>query len=223
MPQNAYVCSATYKGAVNLGVSPDCEMGFRVTNADPYGAISCAYGGHSRLRSRLLSGLRPVWAVETVFNVEFGIVREIRKHYVNVRFSEKESEKLNTQMHLSGYNNRSRYIRDALLSTRVRKRRNLSLNEANVAKQIELLRLDLKRIGVNYNQRVKTLNRLALVRDRHGNVIINARDIEHDMTEMKEMMTEMVRTFSVIREEVTGCAGEEGDEKESEDDESSYV
>ena len=160
--------------------------------------------------------------METVFNVEFGIVREIRKHYVNVRFSDKEFEKLNTLMRLSGYNNRSKYIREILISKRYQ-RRNFSRLNSNVAKQIELLRLDLKRIGVNYNQRVKTLNRLALVRDRHGNNIINARDIEHDMTEMKEMMTEMVRTFSVIREEVTGCAGEEGDEKESEDDESSYV
>lgn len=202
---------------MNLGVSPDCEMGFRVTNADPYGAISCAYGGHSRLRSRLLSGLRPVWAVETVFNVEFGIVREIRKHYVNVRFSEKEFEKLNTQMHLSGYNNRSRYIRDSLLSTRVR-RRNLSLNEANVAKQIELLRLDLKRIGVNYNQRVKTLNRLANVTDRRGNAIVNARDIEHDMSEMKRMMDGMVKTFTEIRAAVLDSEEEEeGDEKEKDD------
>lgn len=205
-----------------MRLNSNCEMGVRVTNADPCGAISCAYGGRCRLRSRLLSGLRPVWAVETVFNVEFGIVREIRKHYVNVRFSDKEFEKLNTLMRLSGYNNRSKYIRAILISKRYQ-RRNFSRLNSNVAKQIELLRLDLKRIGVNYNQRVKTLNRLALVRDRHGNIIINARDIEHDMTEMKEMMTEMVRTFSVIREEVTGCAGEEGDEKESEDDESSYV
>ena len=145
-------------------------------------------------------------------------MREIRKHYVNVRFSEKEYEKLNAQMHLSGYNNRSRYIRDALLSTRLRVRRNLSRNEGNLAKQLELLRLDLKRIGVNYNQRVKTLNRLANVKDRRGNAIINARDIEHDMTEMKGMMAGMVKTFSAIWEEVIGSADEGGDEKEKEDD-----
>ena len=144
-------------------------------------------------------------------------MREIRKHYINVRFSEKEFEKLNTQMHLSGYNNRSRYIRDSLLSTRVR-RRNLSMNEANVAKQIELLRLDLKRIGVNYNQRVKTLNRLANAKDRRGNAIVNARDIEHDMSEMKRMMDGMVKTFTEIRAAVLDSEEEEeGDEKEKDD------
>ena len=87
-------------------------------------------------------------------------MRETRKHYVNVRFSDKEFEKLNTLMHLSGYNNRSKFIRYSILQRRDR-RRYLSRNDANVSKQIELLRLDLKRIGVNYNQRVKALNRLA--------------------------------------------------------------
>lgn len=145
-------------------------------------------------------------------------MREIRTHYVNVRFSEKEYEKLGTLMRLSGYNNRSKYIRDCLISKRYQ-RRNFSNLQSNVAKQIELLRLDLKRIGVNYNQRVKTLNRLANVKDRQGKAIVNARDIEHDMTEMKRMMDGMMKTFSEIRAAVLDSdGGEEGDEKENEDD-----
>ena len=145
-------------------------------------------------------------------------MREIRTHYVNVRFSEKEYEKLGTLMRLSGYNNRSKYIRDCLISKRYQ-RRNFSNLQSNVAKQIELLRLDLKRIGVNYNQRVKTLNRLANVKDRQGKAIVNARDIEHDMTEMKRMMDGMMKTISEIRAAVLDSdGGEEGDEKENEDD-----
>ena len=149
-------------------------------------------------------------------------MREIRKHYVNVRFSDKEFEKLNTLMHLSGFNNRSRFIRYSILQRRDR-RRFLSRNDANVAKQIELLRLDLKRIGVNYNQRVKTLNRLANIKDRQGNSIVNARDIEHDMSEMKRMMDGMVNTVADIRALVQDSVegdGEkkEGDERENDDD-----
>ena len=87
-------------------------------------------------------------------------MREVRKHYVNVRFSESEYENLATLMRLAGYRNRSRFIRESLLSTRCR-RRNLSRNEANLSKQIELLRAEIRRVGVNYNQRVKTLNTLA--------------------------------------------------------------
>lgn len=144
-------------------------------------------------------------------------MRETRKHYVNVRFSDKEFEKLNTLMHLSGYNNRSKFIRYSILQRRDR-RRYLSRNDANVSKQIELLRLDLKRIGVNYNQRVKALNRLANMKDRQGKAIINARDIEHDMTEMKHMMDGMVKTFSEIRAAVLESDGEEEEDEKEKDD-----
>ena len=120
-------------------------------------------------------------------------------------------------MHLSGYNNRSKFIRYSILHRRDR-RRFLSRNDANVSKQIELLRLDLKRIGVNYNQRIKALNRLANLKDRQGKAIVNARDIEHDMSEMKRMMDGMVKTFSEIRAAVLDSEGkEEEDEKEKDD------
>ena len=144
-------------------------------------------------------------------------MRETRKYYVNVRFSDKEFEKLNTLMHLSGYNNRSKFIRYSILQRRDR-RRFLSRNDANVSKQIELLRLDLKRIGVNYNQRVKALNRLANLKDRQGKAIVNARDIEHDMSEMKRMMDGMVKTFSEIRAAVLDSDGEEEEDEKKKDE-----
>ena len=120
-------------------------------------------------------------------------------------------------MHLSGYNNRSKFIRYSILHRRDR-RRFLSRNDANVSKQIELLRLDLKRIGVNYNQRVKALNRLANLKDRQGKAIVNARDIEHDMSEMKRMMDGMVKTFSEIRAAVLDSEGEEEEDEKEKDD-----
>ena len=128
-------------------------------------------------------------------------MREVRKHYVNVRFSESEYENLATLMRLAGYRNRSRFIRESLLSTRCR-RRNLSRNEANLSKQIELLRAEIRRVGVNYNQRVKTLNTLAKFRDRQGRMIVSATDIEHDMTDMKRMMDTMVSKVILIEKEV---------------------
>lgn len=144
-------------------------------------------------------------------------MRETRKHYVNVRFSDEEFEKLNTLMHLSGYNNRSKFIRYSILHRRDR-RRFLSRNDANVSKQVELLRLDLKRIGVNYNQRVKALNHLANLKDRQGKAIVNARDIEHDMSEMKRMMDGMVKTFSEIQAAVMDSEGEEEEDEKEKDD-----
>lgn len=141
-------------------------------------------------------------------------MREVRKHYVNVRFSEAEYENLMTLMRLAGYRNRSKFIRESLLSKRYR-RRNLSLNEANLSKQIELLRAEIRRVAVNYNQRVKTLNTLAKFRDRQGRVIVSSADIERDMTDMKRMMDSMVTKVALIEKEVADFVAsvDEGDDE----------
>lgn len=149
-------------------------------------------------------------------------MREVRKHYVNVRFSESEYENLATLMRLAGYRNRSKFIRESLLSTRCR-RRNLSRNEANLSKQIELLRAEIRRVGVNYNQRVKTLNTLAKFRDRQGRMIVSATDIEHDMTDMKRMMDAMVSKVSMIEKEVTDFISLNSDDESSSGDSSGEI
>ena len=149
-------------------------------------------------------------------------MREVRKHYVNVRFSEAEYENLMTLMRLAGYRNRSKFIRESLLSTRCR-RRNLSRNEANLSKQIELLRAEIRRVGVNYNQRVKTLNTLAKFRDRQGRMIVSATDIEHDMTDMKRMMDAMVSKVSMIEKEVTDFSRLNSDDESSSGDSSGEI
>ncbi len=131
-----------------------------------------------------------------------------------MRFSEAEYENLMTLMRLAGYRNRSKFIRESLLSKRYR-RRNLSLNEANLSKQIELLRAEIRRVAVNYNQRVKTLNTLAKFRDRQGRVIVSSADIERDMTDMKRMMDAMVTKVALIEKEVADFVAsvDEGDDE----------
>lgn len=150
-------------------------------------------------KTRPVGGLAP--CVLAFMVLIFRIMEYRRDHYINVRFSDEELEKLMLRMRLSGYNNRSKYIRDSILSTRVR-RRNLSRNDANLAKQIDMLRVELKRIGVNYNQRVKSLNTLAKLRDKNGRVIVNAADIDHDMMQMKRMMDGMVQKVNEIYAQV---------------------
>lgn len=125
-------------------------------------------------------------------------------------------------MRLAGYRNRSKFIRESLLSTRCR-RRNLSRNEANLSKQIELLRAEIRRVGVNYNQRVKTLNTLAKFRDRQGRMIVSATDIEHDMTDMKRMMDAMVSKVSLIEKEVTDFIRLKSDDESSSGDSSGKI
>lgn len=116
---------------------------------------------------------------------------------ITVRLTEKEYEKLMLQRDLSGYRSISIYIRDVLFSTRIQ-RRNYSKTDANLARQVTMLRSELRRIGINYNQRVKALNTLTKLRDKKGNLIINMRDIDRDTLEMKRMMEEMVKMVNEL-------------------------
>lgn len=109
---------------------------------------------------------------------------------ISVRLTEKEYETLRMKMELSGYRSMSIFIRDALFSIRLQ-RRNYSKTDPNLVRQVAMLRSEIRQIGVNYNQRVKTLNTLAKLRDKKGNLIVNARDIDRDMLEMKKMMEGM--------------------------------
>ena len=117
-------------------------------------------------------------------------MRELRSHYVQVRMTEREYEHLVMLMELAGYRSRSIYIRDVLFSTRVQ-RKNYSKTDSNLVRQVIMLRSEIRKIGVNYNQRVKTLNALSKRVDKKGRPIINARDIDRDMLEMKKMMESM--------------------------------
>ena len=117
------------------------------------------------------------------------------------RMTEEEAQKLDSDMSLAGYHSRSRYIREMLFSRQTR-RRYLSRGDANLARQVQLLRVEIKRIGINYNQRVKALNTLARLRDRHGRPVVTAHDIDHDMMDMKKMMQGMVRMMDQIVKEI---------------------
>ena len=114
-------------------------------------------------------------------------MREIRNRFVGLRFTDSEFENLRLKMELSGYRSISIYIRDMLLSTRIR-RRSVYKADPNLERQLTMLRSEIRKIGVNYNQRVKTLNALSKRVDKKGRPIINARDIDRDMLEMKKMM-----------------------------------
>lgn len=100
-------------------------------------------------------------------------------------------------MSLRGYNNRSKFIRETILSRRSR-RRIPHDNESGLIQQIELLRLDIKRIGVNYNQRVRALNAIAARSVRGNSAPMQYEYFEYDMTAMKRMMDEMISKVNEI-------------------------
>ena len=116
--------------------------------------------------------------------------------------SEEEAAKLDAAMALEGFRSRSRYIRHVLMRGRLR-RRYLSRNAANLSKQIEILRTEIKRIGVNYNQVVRAVNSMAKLRDRQGNAVITSHTIEGKLTDLRQMMISVLDKVEAISAEVS--------------------
>ena len=116
--------------------------------------------------------------------------------------TEEDVAKLDALMSMEGFKSRSNYIRKKILGARVF-RRNLRRHEANISKQIELLRAEIRRIGVNYNQVVRAVNSMARLRDKRGNAVITAHTIDGKLTDLRQMMISVLDKVDAIGEEVS--------------------
>ena len=121
---------------------------------------------------------------------------------ISFRLTEDEAAILDSSMVLEGFRSRSKYIRTVLMRGRLR-RRYLSRNTANISKQIELLRSEIKRIGVNYNQVVRAVNTLAQLRDKQGNAVITSHTIDGKLTDLRMMMISVLDKVDTIEEELS--------------------
>lgn len=121
----------------------------------------------------------------------------IRDKFVNVRFTEEEYVNLLTLMDLEGYNSRSRFIRTRIFDTAPR-RRNLSKNEANTAKQYELLNSQIHKIGINYNQVVKAINTVVGIRDKTGKTVISQAMVEYKLGQLKKQMDNIIKLLQSV-------------------------
>lgn len=111
--------------------------------------------------------------------------------HISFRITEEESIKLDTLMHLSGFRNRSLFIRNQLLGGRVQ-RRNLRRTEANLSRQMEQLHADISRIGNNYNQAVHALNIMAHLQEQKGSTVVTKEMVDGKLTDMKLLMESLL-------------------------------
>ena len=137
-----------------------------------------------------------------------------RTVYITFRITEEDSIKLKALMSMMGYRNRSRFLREQVLNKRVQ-RRNLRRTEANLSRQVEQLRIEIQRIGANYNQVVKAVNTLSKLRDKHGNAAVSAASIDGNLTDMKMMMEALLERVKFIAGEVDAMKDDGFEDNES--------
>ena len=139
-----------------------------------------------------------------------------RSVFIGCWMSEEDVAKLDSLMTMEGFRNRSNYMRKKLLGARINIRRNFRKTDANLSKQILLLRTEIRKIGVNYNQVVRAVNTLADLRDKRGNAVITEMTINGHLSDLKSMMVSALGKMdavahNVIEDETDFSAPEDSD------------
>lgn len=130
-------------------------------------------------------------------------MRKNKTFIVRFRVTEEELAKLEALMAMEGFRNRSNYIRKCVLGGRVNVRRNFRQTEANLTKQVLLLRTEIRKIGINYNQVVHSLNTLAKLRDKRGNAVISEVTVNGHLEDLKAMMVSAIQKLDAISTDIT--------------------
>ena len=125
-----------------------------------------------------------------------------RSVFIGCWMSEEDVTKLDSLMAMEGFRNRSTYMRKKLLGARIIIRRNFRKTDANLSKQVLLLRTEIRKIGVNYNQVVRAVNTLAGLRDKRGNAVITEMTINGHLSDLKSMMVSALGKMDAIAHNV---------------------
>ena len=125
-----------------------------------------------------------------------------RSVFIGCWMSEEDVTKLDSLMAMEGFRNRSTYMRKKLLGARIIIRRNFRKTDANLSKQVLLLRTEIRKIGVNYNQVVRAVNTLAGLRDKRGNAVITEMTINGHLSDLKGMMVSALGKMDAIAHDV---------------------
>ena len=133
---------------------------------------------------------------------EESIVRKNKTVRITFRITDEEAIDLATMMSLEGFRSRSKFIRKRLFGRKIQRRKLVS-SDANICKQIEILRADIKKIGVNYNQVVKAVNTAVKLKGSNGRPVVSTRSMEYKLSGMKTLMEGILAKVCEIKEELS--------------------
>ena len=142
-------------------------------------------------------------------------MRKNKTIIVRFRVTEEELARLESLMAMEGFRNRSTLIRMRVLGGRVNLRRNLRKTKENLTKQVLLLRTEVRKIGINYNQVVHSLNTFAKLRDKRGNAIVSEITVNGHLEDLKSMMEKVLDKVDSISGDIIESETDSSDPEDS--------
>ena len=123
----------------------------------------------------------------------------IKKHRVSFRLDDHEMLAFLERMRREGYKSRSKFIRNLLFSAPM-KRRKLTVSDEKLPEILLQFQAEFKRIGVNYNQYVKSFNSILNVKNKYGKPVASAASAKYTAVSLMKETEKMI----VLFKEITG-------------------
>lgn len=133
-------------------------------------------------------------------------INDRKIHYIGLRLTTDEYNKILSDMENYGYLSVSKYIRERVIKGRLTIKEQV-VTDRDIKNQVNKLSTEISRIGSNYNKIVKKYLAICNAKRIDGNPIINTRSTNHylyNLTEMsakiKELMEMVIDTVSVLND-----------------------
>lgn len=133
-------------------------------------------------------------------------INDRKIHFIGLRLTTDEYNKILSDMENYGYLSVSKYIRERVIKGRLTIKEQV-VTDRDIKNQVNKLSTEISRIGSNYNKIVKKYLAICNAKRIDGNPIINTRSTNHylyNLTEMsakiKELMEMVIDTVSVLND-----------------------
>ena len=127
------------------------------------------------------------------------IEKNNRNIWISFRLNDKEMIDFNTLMIRAGYRSRSKFIRSLMFSTPVKRRIFEKTNE-KIPEILTQFLSDFKKVGVNYNQYVRSFNSILKAKTKDGQAVASMASAKYAAISLKKETEKMIKIFREINE-----------------------
>lgn len=129
-----------------------------------------------------------------------------KKTPITIKVDERLREKIQINMKAAGYNCRAVYLRDLIEGKNIIAKKGKP-TELKKIKELREIQRQIKKIGTNYNQRVRVLNAIYNKVKNNGEPVINTAKITNNENYLEELTLQLIKIANnisqYIQEETT--------------------
>lgn len=131
-------------------------------------------------------------------------IKDKKKHFIGIRLTTDEYNKILSDMEQSGYLSISKYVRERLLKRKITLIREVT-TDRDIKNQINRLSTEISRIGSNYNNVVRKYSAACNYVKNDGSPAITTRSTNYYMNKLMKMTEEVKDLMNSVIKTIDNC------------------